>query len=265
MSSALSQFRLNFHEQNSESTGWKQSRVSKVPGATAVLPSEGADLQLVQAHQESFCLALDLLSLTCYMQHSFGSSFLLWSLYCLAFSPLSGCECQRRAVLVSALSLIEVQPISTYERCHFPAAFPSNCCMLKTSQFSVLVLQAWWVSHQAHLSFMLWEAELGIAMLTARSCAGLVQAAPCPVGEVDVLGRKLWRMRTKSWLRVTFYLKITHSTSDRGRYHCEYKWAHSMPVEGFRDLNDNIWGIRVGAVKIQEGRNVANSLVGGGR
>lgn len=68
---------------------------------------------------------------------------------------------------------------------------PSNCCMLKTSQFSVLVLQAWWESHQAHLSFMLWEAELGIAMLTARSCAGLVQAAPCPVGEVDVLGRKL--------------------------------------------------------------------------
>lgn len=135
----------------------------------------------MQAHQESFCLALDLLSLTCYMQHSFGSSFLLWSLYCLAFSPLSGCECQRRAVLVSAMSLIEVQPNSTYGRCHFPAAFlpsPFNCCMLKISQFSVLVLQAWWESHQAHLSFMLWEAELDIAMLTARGCAGAGAGSP---------------------------------------------------------------------------------------
>lgn len=45
---------------------------------------------------------------------------------------------------------------------------PFNYCRLKISQFSVLVLQARCESHQARLSFMLWEAELGIAMLTAR-------------------------------------------------------------------------------------------------
>lgn len=62
-------------------------------------------------------------------------------------------------------------------------------------------------------------------------------------------------------------MRITHSTGDRGRYYCEYGMSeHTVWLQ--RESETSMTAsesIGVGAVKIQEGKDVADSLVGGGR